>query len=198
MLGLANCYLSTIGIICIIAFYARLQLKNKCKFNILTFYAICDILLFIKGYNMAKHGIDIVTTFPAVLGAVLVKLRTEKGMKQGDLAAAIGLGASTWSRIERGSSGLSIDQLRHVAKVFDITPGLILEMVEASEEEIKGRGIRIEPSWEIAFSTSTVKAVIHLGDHTMAGFIEGAITNFRANQKKEAKNKSVLHDQSLS
>lgn len=89
---------------------------------------------------------DAVTTSGAVLGAVLVKLRTEQGMKQADLAAAVGIGSSTWSRIEKGESGLSIDQLRLAAKALSITPGELLELVEAAEQEVVKHGVRIETS----------------------------------------------------
>lgn len=127
--------------------------------------------------------IDAVTTFPAVLGAVLVKLRTEKGMKQGDLAAAIGLGASTWSRIEKGDSGLSIDQLRLVAKALDVTPGLILEMVETAEKEVADHGIRIEPSWSSLIPALGL-AVPLLGP-ALSVLIAVAITNYREKSEKE-------------
>lgn len=89
---------------------------------------------------------DAVTTSGAVLGRVLVNLRTERGMKQADLAAAVGLGPSTWSRIEKGESGLSIEQLKLAAKVLSITPSQFLEMVDAVEQELIKQGIRIEPT----------------------------------------------------
>jgi transcriptional regulator with XRE-family HTH domain len=89
---------------------------------------------------------DAVTTSGAVLGAVLAKLRAEKGMKQSDLAAAVGIGSSTWSRIEKGESGLSIDHLRLAAKALSITPGQLLDLVEAAEQEVVKHGVRIETS----------------------------------------------------
>ena len=138
-------------------------------------------------------NIDAVTTFPAVLGAVLVKLRTEKGMKQGDLAAAIGLGASTWSRIEKGDSGLSIDQLRLVAKALDVTPGLILEMVEASEKEVSACGVRIEPSWPSRIGKAALIAgpvalpipfAIPVVGSALSALIAAAIINYRGKSEK--------------
>lgn len=101
---------------------------------------------------MAK--INAVTTSGAILGAILVKLRTEKEMNQGDLASAVGMSPSTWSRIEKGDSGLSIDQLRQASKALGVTPGLILEMMDAAEQAVKDQGVRIDPS-KIASSAIT-------------------------------------------
>lgn len=102
---------------------------------------------------------DAVTTSGAILGSVLVTLRTQKGVKQADLAAAVGIGPSTWSRIEKGESSLSIDQLRKAAKALSITPGEILELIEKAEEQVTDHGIRIETSTaSLTPSTSGVAA----------------------------------------
>lgn len=89
---------------------------------------------------------EAVTTSSAVLGAILAKLRTEKGMKQGELADKVEIGGSTWSRIEKGESGISIEQLRLAAKALDVTPGRIFEMLDAAEEAVEKQGVRIEPT----------------------------------------------------
>lgn len=88
----------------------------------------------------------IVTTSGAVLGAVIIKLRIDKGINQRDLAAIVGIVPSTWSRIERGESGLSIEQLKTVAKALDETPWHILQMADVEENELKKRGVYIDES----------------------------------------------------
>lgn len=102
---------------------------------------------------------DAVTTSSAVLGAILVKLRTEKGMKQGELAAAVGIGASTWSRIEKGDSGISIDQLRAAAKALCVPPGRIFEMLETAETEVENQGVRIESTVSMLKNVSSLTSI---------------------------------------
>lgn len=87
--------------------------------------------------------IKLVTDSSAVLGAALIKLRTMKGMKQNELAAAMEVGSSTWSRIEKGESKLSIDQLKKVANILGVTPSYILEMAELGEKESTRKGVPI-------------------------------------------------------
>ena len=99
-------------------------------------------------------NIDAVTTSGAVLGAALVHLRTVKGMKQAELATAVGLSASTWSRIEKGESGLSIDQLRQVAKVLGTTPGDILDLQEKWEAKAVKTGLRVAEGTVVAGAAS--------------------------------------------
>ena len=86
---------------------------------------------------------DAVTTSGAVLGQILVKLRLAKTLKQGEVAAAVGVSASTWSRIEKGDSGISIEQLRLAAKALSVTPGQIFELLDAAEDDVKKNGVRI-------------------------------------------------------
>lgn len=92
--------------------------------------------------------VEIVTTSGAILGQILVKLRNEAGLKQNELAEAVGLSPSTWSRIEKGDSGLSIDQLRAAARALGVSSGQILEMLETAEKEVSGRGVDVKPTWE--------------------------------------------------
>ncbi|MBR8361361.1 helix-turn-helix domain-containing protein [Burkholderia vietnamiensis] len=94
-------------------------------------------------------NLEAVTTSGAILGQVLVKLRTSIGLKQHELAEGVGVSASTWSRIEKGDSGLSIDQLRAAAKALGVSAALILQMVEEAEKEVKSRGIDVKATWSV-------------------------------------------------
>ena len=120
--------------------------------------------------KLAQQAPINVTTSGAVVGAVLVTLRTAREMKQAELAAAIGLGASTWSRIEKGESGLSLDQLRQVAKVLGVTPGGILDMVEAAEAGVVRQGLLIDPDPAAAIGT-----VIPVVGAVLVSIIRGSI-----------------------
>lgn len=84
---------------------------------------------------------SVVTTSAAILGAVLARLRKEKNLTQEELGKAAGVGATTWSRIEQGSSQLSTEQLRAAAKALAVTAAFILRKAEELEEEFKVKGI---------------------------------------------------------
>ena len=87
-----------------------------------------------------------VTTTAAVLGQVLATLRNVRGLKQCDLASAVGIGPSSWSRIEKGDSAISIDQLRAVAKVLRKSVGEIIGIAEAAEDEARRKGLEVSNS----------------------------------------------------
>lgn len=130
--------------------------------------------------------LNAVTTTGAILGAVLVKLRTEKGINQGDFANVIGISASTWSRIEKGESGLSIEQLRSAAKVFGVTAGFILEIAEAAEKELENSGVHISSTWpsmpkgldSAVVMGAAIGTVIPIVGTALGAIIGGAIGHF--------------------
>ncbi|MDE2188084.1 MAG: helix-turn-helix transcriptional regulator [Betaproteobacteria bacterium] len=84
---------------------------------------------------------SVVTTSAAILGAVLARLRKEKNLTQDELGKAAGVGATTWSRIEQGSSQLSTEQLRAAAKALGVSSAFVLGKAEELEEEFKAKGI---------------------------------------------------------
>jgi transcriptional regulator with XRE-family HTH domain len=51
----------------------------------------------------------------------IVKIRKSKGIKQATMAANIGMEASTYSRIERGKLGLTVDKLSKIASCFGMS-----------------------------------------------------------------------------
>lgn len=85
------------------------------------------------------------TTHRAVLGAVLQKLKKEGALdlKQSDLAEAAGVGASTWSRVEKGDNPLTTEQLRKVAARLGTRPSTILALAEESAKELEAKGIAV-------------------------------------------------------
>jgi transcriptional regulator with XRE-family HTH domain len=84
-----------------------------------------------------------VTTSAAILGAVLARLRKEKNMTQEELGKTVGVGATTWSRIEQGTSQLSTEQLRAAAKTLGVSATFVMRMAEEVEEELKTKGILV-------------------------------------------------------
>lgn len=88
-------------------------------------------------------AVEMVTTSGAIIGQVLILFREANGIKQNDLAAAVKISPSTWSRIEKGEISLSIDQLRAAANALGVTPGVILEKAEEVEHQVKSHGVKV-------------------------------------------------------
>lgn len=83
------------------------------------------------------------TTYAAIVGQVLVFLRQKKGIRQADLAAAAGVGQSTWSRIETGRSALTIDQLGRTARALEVDAGEIMAKADETVAVLEAEGIRV-------------------------------------------------------
>jgi transcriptional regulator with XRE-family HTH domain len=103
-----------------------------------------------------------VTTYAAVIGAVLVNLRNDKKLNQSDVASVVGVSSSTWSRIEKGDSSLSVDQLYLAAKALKIRPEQILELASKAEEDLPSKGIEVI-SWADFTSNRTLTSAVALG-----------------------------------
>ena len=84
-----------------------------------------------------------VTTYSAVLGAVLAQSRDEKKLTQQDLAKAVGVSGSTWSRIEKGSNPVTTDQLRRAAKALGMSGSEVLNLAEQNVGDLNTRGIEV-------------------------------------------------------
>jgi transcriptional regulator with XRE-family HTH domain len=84
-----------------------------------------------------------VATFSGVVGAVLMSKRKAAGLAQAEVAGAVGLTVSTWSRIENADSALTVEQLAMAAQSLGLKPSEVLAMAEAKVEELKARGITV-------------------------------------------------------
>lgn len=87
-----------------------------------------------------------VASYPAVVGAILVARRKELGLPQAQVAEAVGLAISTWSRIENGESALTIEQLALVACALKLSPSEVLAAAEAKMAALLEKGVSISPS----------------------------------------------------
>ena len=81
------------------------------------------------------------TTYPAIVGQILVELRKERRLEQSDLAGRIGLTQSTWSRIECGESAFSMDQLAKAATRLETTPSEILRRADEAASALREKGV---------------------------------------------------------
>lgn len=148
-------------------------------------------------------NINLGATSAAVLGWVIASLRKSKGLKQSEMATKVGVGPSVWSRIEKGDSGLSIEQLRQVASALDVTAGRILEMAEAAEKELEKKGVEVSTSEKSAKNSSQdaptasgvgsvasaaavgamIGTVVPIVGTTLGAIIGGALANYFKDDK---------------
>ncbi|CAN0620223.1 Transcriptional regulator, XRE family [Burkholderia multivorans] len=120
-------------------------------------------------------GVRNVTTYGAILGAVLGQLRASAGLKQSDLADAVGIGPSTWSRIEKGESSLSTDQLKLAADALNLPPGRILDIVDMAEKATAKKGIELEPVGKASWTAGGASAAAAIGIIPVVGSLLGGI-----------------------
>lgn len=83
------------------------------------------------------------TTYGAILGKTIAAHRSEAPIDQAKLAAAVGVNQSTWSRIERGLSAITVEQLRAASIALNISAGRLLADAENGVLQARSRGIRL-------------------------------------------------------
>ena len=83
------------------------------------------------------------TTIQSVIGRVIVKIRKEMGMEQASMAASVGVTQSTWSKIERGESALSVEQLIIAAEALNINASVIMSEAEQAIYALKAQGVTV-------------------------------------------------------
>jgi len=128
-----------------------------------------------------------VTSLAAVVGAVLSAWRKEAKLSQKELADALNLNVSTWSRIENGESGLTIEQLFAAANRLGVAPSSLIELVEAKVKEVEKRpgvavaATRAEAESLLAGGAFPVAALALLGP---VGLVAGVLA-YAAKRPKE-------------
>ena len=65
-----------------------------------------------------------------VLGEVLVRAREERGLKQSDVAARLGLPASYMSKVENGTRRLDVIEFVRIAQAIGTDPAKIIDDLE--------------------------------------------------------------------
>jgi len=86
------------------------------------------------------------TTYQAIVGSVLVGIRKELRVEQSTLAKAVGVNQSTWSRIERGESTLSVEQLFLAAAHLQIKPSVVIHNAEKALQTLQSQNVIVSVS----------------------------------------------------
>ncbi len=93
---------------------------------------------------MSSDNLKPATTYPAIVGRILVGLRKDAGIGQDELAESIGITQSTLSRVERGESALTVDQLARAANMLGKKAGDILFTADRAVDELSDQGINVQ------------------------------------------------------
>jgi transcriptional regulator with XRE-family HTH domain len=83
-------------------------------------------------------------TYPVVIGAMLAKLRKEKGLTQEELATAVDVTQATWSRIEKGAAAATIEQLALASDRLKIPVHQVLKLADDAVEVLQQQGIQVK------------------------------------------------------
>lgn len=84
------------------------------------------------------------TTYPAILGRVVAELRKRKGLGQAELADGVGLTQSGLSRIERGDTAPTVEQVADIARLLGLkSPGQLLALADQAVADAEAQGIRV-------------------------------------------------------
>lgn len=127
------------------------------------------------------------TTYQTVLGRLIAQKRKEKGIDQEELARRVGVSRSTWSRIEAGSSALSMDQLAKAASALGISLGELMLEVDDVVRELRRQNVEVHDSRDQAKSaafgaagaaagTSLAGPVAFLGGAVLGGIIAALLS----------------------
>lgn len=77
-----------------------------------------------------------IATYDSIVSIAVANIREQKGITQADLAEAVGVSPSTWSRIESGQTGLSLDQLKKASDRLGFKPHEVLQISDMLIEKV--------------------------------------------------------------
>ncbi len=84
------------------------------------------------------------TCYTTVLGIVLREIREQKNLTQAQLANSVGISSVGWGKLEKGVSGLSVENLVVASKELGLSPSMILEKTERLIKELQKNGWTVE------------------------------------------------------
>lgn len=84
------------------------------------------------------------TTYPALVGAMMRHIREQKGFSQVDAANHLGVTQPSYSRLESGRAVLSVAQLSRVCGFLGLSPSEFLQKVDYAKLSMKEMGVRVE------------------------------------------------------
>lgn len=84
-----------------------------------------------------------VVAYPTIVGKVLTQKRQSLGMKQSDLAAALKMSQSAYSRLESGDSIVNLAQLHIIAPHLGMSPSEVLDSADRYAAHLRQQGVDV-------------------------------------------------------
>ena len=72
---------------------------------------------------MKSDSLRATATYPSIVGKVIAECRNSSGLSQAQVARALDMNQSAWSKLERGTTPMTIEHLARVAKLLGMSPG---------------------------------------------------------------------------
>lgn len=90
--------------------------------------------------NFATQG---VVPYNTLVGKAIDEIRTRTGVTQSDMASALEIGQSAYSKLESGQAAMTLAQLRAVAVRLDCEPNDILRRSDGLARELERNGVQV-------------------------------------------------------
>lgn len=125
---------------------------------------------------MSSTKIHPAATYPSIVGQLIAKKRLEQRMEQTEIAQKVGVTQSTWSRIERGESAFTIEQLVKAADALHCKPHEILRDADRAKEQLLAQGVKVEDA-RIDKQKQATSGLALIGAAALGGLIGAALAN---------------------
>jgi transcriptional regulator with XRE-family HTH domain len=110
------------------------------------------------------------TTFQGIFGSVVAELRAARAptVTQMEVAVHMGLAVSTWSRIERGESALTLEQMVKISTFFGVPLSELLQECEIRLKGLQDQGVTVTLSRDtlnattglVSLSSAQIKLIV--------------------------------------
>lgn len=103
-----------------------------------------------------------VLPYNALVGQILQRRREALGKSQGEVALAIGLTQSAFSRVESGQTALTVSHLRSLSIALKTTPESILSEADVLVKQLVAKGVQV-PNEKPTDNDKELKAALLIG-----------------------------------
>ena len=83
------------------------------------------------------------TSYSSILGQMIAQARAHRSLHQIDLADALGITQTAWSRIERGITSITAEQLRTIAGFLQREPHEIIREADSAAKIATDNGLAL-------------------------------------------------------
>lgn len=114
------------------------------------------------------------TSYAVIVGALLAHKRRGLGFKQLVVSTAMGLSAPALSKIERGVTAATVENLARAEAVLEVSPGELVAQVDEIADLARAMGVVIlvrrikktDPEYVYSMGTDALKAIIAAWEET--------------------------------